>query len=353
VIVLDCDNTLWKGVCAEDGPSNVEIDSSYRALQEMMVAQHAAGKLLCLCSKNNERDVFEVFARHQDMPLKREHILAWRINWQPKSANVIALANELQLGMDSFIFVDDSPLECADVQARCPEVLTVQLPAQSEQIPRFLQSVWAFDHLKVTETDRQRTELYRQNRQRESLRQEASTLEDFLASLELEIHIAEMAPDQIERAAQLTQRTNQFNTTTIRRGAGEIRQLAQRQQLQFHVVEVRDRFGDYGLVGLMACEAQQDVLRADTFLLSCRVLGRRVEHQMLREMGKIASARGLRGVTVPFQPTPKNQPALDFLNDLGASRRQSYGQDGWLFTFPVSAISERCDVRGRDDADRR
>lgn len=335
VIVLDCDNTLWQGICGENGPLGVKVDSAYQALQEFMVAQHTAGRLLCLCSKNSEPDVFEVFAHHPQMPLKREHILAWRINWQPKSENLIALAEELQLGLDSFIFVDDNPLECAEVQAHCPAVLTLQLPQQSERIPRFLQHIWPFDYLKITTTDRQRTELYRQNMVREHLRQESLTFEDFLTALELEIKFSEMAPNHIERVAELTQRTNQFNVTTIRRTESEIQRITQTKDLEFQVVEVRDRFGDYGLVGVMAFKAQADVLLVDTFLLSCRVLGRNVEHQMWKELGRIAMAKDLNTFCIPFLPTKKNQPALDFLNKVGTNYKQPYEQDGCLFVFPV------------------
>jgi FkbH-like protein len=335
VIVLDCDNTLWKGICGESGPSGVEIDAPYRALQEFMLAQHAAGRLLCLCSKNSETDVFDVFAHRPEMPLKRDHILAWRINWQPKSENLVALAEELQLGLDSFIFLDDNPVECAEVQAHCPEVLTLQLPQQPERISRFLNNVWPFDYLKITETDRQRTELYRQNMEREHARQEASTFEDFLASLQLEIQISAMLPEHVERVAQLTQRTNQFNTTTIRRTESEIQLLSRTKNLEFRVVEVRDRFGDYGLVGVMAFGSETDVLQVDTFLLSCRVLGRSVEHQMWKELGKIALAKELNAVAIPFLPTPKNQPAFEFLNKVGADYRQPAGQDSWLFVFPA------------------
>lgn len=335
VIILDCDNTLWKGVCAESGPAGIEIDAPYQALQEFMVAQHAAGRLLCLCSKNSETDVFDVFTHRPEMPLKKDHILAWRINWQPKSENLVALAEELQLGLDSFIFLDDNPLECAEVQAHCPDVLTLQLPQQPERIARFLQHVWPFDYLKITATDKQRTDLYRQNMEREHIRQGAATFEDFLAALELEIQISEMASEHVERVAQLTQRTNQFNITTIRRTENEIQRLSRAENLEFRIVEVRDRFGDYGLVGVMAFEAQTDVLQVDTFLLSCRVLGRGVEHQMWKELGKIALAKELNVVAIPFLPTQKNQPALEFLNKVGADYRQPYEPEGWLFVFPA------------------
>ncbi len=146
VIVLGCDQTLWKGVCAEDGTFGIEIDGPRKALQEFMVEQHAAGMLICLCSKNAEADVIDVFEQRTDMPLRHEYIVSWRINWNSKSQNIQSLAHELQLGLDSFVFVDDDPVECAEVMSACPEVLTLRLPRESEDIPQFLHHIWAFDH---------------------------------------------------------------------------------------------------------------------------------------------------------------------------------------------------------------
>ena len=165
------------------------------------------------------------------------------------------------------------------------------------------------------------------------------TLEDFLVTLEMEIQISKMSSDQLERTAQLTQRTNQFNTTTIRRTDGEIQYLVQTKELDFYVVEVKDRFGDYGLVGVIAFETRADMLFIDTFLLSCRVLARRVEHHMCEELGKIALAKGLKTVALPLLPSQKNEPALDFLNETGADYRQPYQRNGWLFVFPAQVIA--------------
>ena len=174
VIVLDCDNTLWKGVVGEDGMMGSDIASGWKVLQELMVAQQQAGMLICLCSKNNEADVVEVFEKRPDMPLKRAHIISWRINWMPKSENIKALASELNLGLDSFIFIDYNPVECAEVQARCPEVL-IQLPIDGD-ISRYLQHIWAFERLKLTEEDNQRTALYKQNLERDRFAKETLTI---------------------------------------------------------------------------------------------------------------------------------------------------------------------------------
>ncbi|HXU79513.1 MAG TPA: HAD-IIIC family phosphatase, partial [Methylomirabilota bacterium] len=245
VIVLDCDQTLWSGVCGEDGAKGIRLEPERRALQDFMRSQRDSGMLLCLCSKNNEADVHEVFQQRLEMPLRREHLAGWRLNWLPKSENLKSLARELRLGLDSFIFVDDNPVECAEVEANCPEVLTLRLPEELGQIQHFLEHCWAFDHLKVTQEDRQRAESYRQNLDRERLRETSTGLADFLAGLDLKVQIKPMEPDQLSRVAQLTQRTNQFNCTTRRRTDGEMA-LVQSEVL---AISVTDRFGDYGLVG--------------------------------------------------------------------------------------------------------
>ncbi len=334
VIVLDCDQTLWKGVCGEDGVMGIELDPPRKALHDFMVAQYDAGMLICLCSKNNEEDVVEVFERRLEMPLRRDHIISWRVNWNAKSENLKSLALELNLGLDSFIFIDDNPVECAEVQANCPEVLTLQLPQNPDEIPRFLQHIWAFDRLKITAEDQQRTFLYKQNLQRDRLRQQALTLEDFLVGLGLEIEISPLAPLHLARVAQLTQRTNQFNLTTIRRSEQEIQQLCFSGKLECLVVEVRDRFGDYGLVGVILFATGGDTIRVDTFLLSCRVLGRGVEHRMLARLAEIAQSRGQNWVDVPYVPTEKNQPALNFLNQVGIAFKQPLGE-GYSFQLPM------------------
>jgi len=333
-IVLDCDRTLWNGVCGEDAIEDIIIDGPFRSLQEFMLAQHGAGVLLCLCSKNNEADVRRVFDHHPDMVLRPEHVVSWRLNWARKSENVRSLANELGIAPDSLIFVDDNPVECAEIRAELPEVLTVQLPAEAADIPRFLGHIWAFDHLKVTREDRARAESYAQNTARTRLRKETLTFREFLTALDLDVRIEPMSPADILRVAQLTGRTNQFNCAPSRRRESEIQRILSTGEIECLVVHVKDRFGDYGLVGVVMFAAAAETITVDTFLLSCRVLGRGVEHQMLRDLGRIAKNRGVEHVDIRFCPTGRNQPALDFLDSLQTGSRQSDGQD-LMFRLPA------------------
>jgi FkbH-like protein len=319
IIVLDCDNTLWQGVCGEDGALGVKVGPGYRSLHKFAMAQRDAGMLLCLCSKNNEGDVWAVFEKNPELILKREHFVSSRINWQPKSENLRSLSAELQLGLDSFIFLDDSGVECAEVEARCPEVLTLQVPERETDFKKFLTHVWAFDHLKVTEEDRERHDLYAQNAGRKQLLAQSLRLDDFLAGLELQVEFLPMTKAELPRVAQLTQRTNQFNFTGVRRSENEVAQLCSAGNAECQVVRLRDRFGDYGLVGAMIFTRRAGQLDVDTMLLSCRALGRRVEHRMLSHLGRIAMEEGRAMVSFNFVPTPKNQPAQGFLESLGAN----------------------------------
>lgn len=334
VIALDCDETLWRGICGEDGPQGVVVDPPRRALQEYMVAQHAEGMLLTLCSKNNVEDVLDTFRLHPEMVLRMEHFAAWRINWSSKPANLAALAEELELGLDSFILVDDNPRECREVEAAHPQVLTLTLPQRDEEIPEFLRHVWAFDRLRVTEEDRARPAMYAESLERQHAEKQAASLEDFLRSLQLEVRIAPMSPKDLARVAQLTQRTNQMNFTTVRRSESDIQALLESGKAECLTVHVSDRFGSYGLAGAMIFRGGVDAISIDTFLLSCRALGRGVEHRMLATLGRIAQERGLAAVEARFVRSQRNRPALLFLESAGL-QFQSVRGEALLFRFPA------------------
>jgi FkbH-like protein len=314
VIVVDCDNTLWRGVVGEVGPLGVELDAPTRAFHEFLLQQRAAGMLLVLCSKNAESAVAETFESRPDFPLRMEHITGKRINWEAKSANIHSLARELNLSLDSFVFIDDSPYEVAEVRAHCPDVLALQFPADSTDVSRLMTHCWAFDKGPVTREDRARAATYGANAARREAFERAGSLDDFLRTLDLAVEIAVPTATDLPRAAQMTQRTNQFNTTTIRRTDGEVSSAG---SLQYRIVKVRDRFGDYGTVGLMVFDLTGGTLRVEALLLSCRALGRRVEHHMLAELGRIAGEAGLPTIAIQFVPSPRNAPALAFLKSLG------------------------------------
>jgi FkbH-like protein len=316
VIVVDGDGTLWSGVCAEDGPMGVGIDEPRLALQRFLLAQKDAGVLLCLCSKNAESDVIEVFRQRPDMLLTLDDFIQTRIDWTPKSEHLRELAAGLSLPLDSFIFLDDNAVECAEVEANAPGTLVLRLPGDAAAIPAFLDHVWAFDRQKTTAEDRRRHASYLENRARDRVRQSLS-LEEFLQHLELEVSIAEMSAADMPRVTQLVARTNQFNASPARRSAAEMRTRIVEQGLSWLVVRASDRFGDYGAVGAMAWRLAPDVIEVEAFLLSCRALGKRIEHRMLCHLGQMAASAGRSRVDVSYTPTSRNGIVLKFLQDAG------------------------------------
>jgi FkbH-like protein len=342
VIVLDCDNTLWKGICGEsEDVRDLEIDPNRGKLQDFVIGQHDQGMLLCLCSRNNPEDVLNVFREHPGMRLRLDHILAWRINWEPKSANLNSLAEELRLGLDSFIFVDDDPVVCEEVRLACPAVLVLPIPQDDAKISLWLQQTWAFDHLQATEEDARRTALYRENRYREELQETSASLTEFLRSLNLRIQFEPLTSDSAPRAAQLTQRTNQFNFTTIRHTDKALAELAGSGATECLGVTVSDRFGDYGMVGVILCRGEDESLIVDTMLLSCRALGRGVEHAMVAWLGGRAQELHYPYLRLRFLPTSKNRPAEDFLDSLGCDR-QPWRAGGCVYELDsVSAAAIR------------
>lgn len=336
VIALDCDNTLWSGICGESGPRGVTVDPPRRRLQEFMREQHDAGMLLAMASKNNEADVLDTLAQHPEMPLQLHHFVSRRLNWEPKSVNLQSLASELSLGLDSFILVDDNPKECAEAAESMPEVLAVALPAEAEQIPHFLDHIWAFDHVLVTEEDRDRNAHYAKAVEFGRELKKASSAEDFFKTLDLRVQVQPVAPERLARVAQLTQRTNQFNFTTTRRTEAEIRSLLG-DGMECLTVDVSDRFGDYGLTGVVLFRSSSEALEIDTLLLSCRVLGRGVEHRLLAHLGEEARRRGCKTVLASFRSTSKNEPARLFLDEIGVPFAQP-GPDGFTYPLPSDTL---------------
>jgi amino acid adenylation domain-containing protein/FkbH-like protein len=314
VIALDCDNTLWKGIVGEDGALGVDISCGYLELQKFVLTKEKEGFLIVLNSKNNESDAWEVFDENTNMLLTREHIVHSKINWQPKSQNLKEMAKELNLGLNSFVFLDDNPLECAEVIKNAPEVLSLPLPKNPNTFKTFLGHIWALDKIKITKEDETRTKMYQAETQRNQDSEKLS-LDDFLASLELKIYMNKMLPSQLARTSQLTQRTNQFNVSTIRRDESDIENIINDDHSVCWTVNVEDKFGSYGLVAVVISTKKAQVLYLDTFLMSCRVLGRGVEKSILAGLKQYAKVFDLNEIEMSFYPTQKNKPALNFIEE--------------------------------------
>ncbi|MER8062294.1 MULTISPECIES: HAD-IIIC family phosphatase [unclassified Streptomyces] len=318
VVVLDCDNTLWTGVCGEDGPLGVEIGPGRRAVQEFMLDQRARGKLLCLCSRNEEADVRAVFARNPGMALTPRDVTAHRIGWEPKAQYLSELSAELGLALDSFVFVDDDAVECASVRAQLPEVAVVELARDADAAARQLPHETAFDQLTVTEEDQLRADWYGAEPERRELERSVADYEEFLARCAIDVTMTRLTDSALDRAAQLTSRTTQFTLAGTAFTVPELRRLLDSGG-QGWTVRVSDVFGDYGTVGLILARADGDVLDVPVFLLSCRVLNRRVETRMLRMLGEKARAAGCRTMRLPYRPTRRNAPARLFLQQISGS----------------------------------
>jgi FkbH-like protein len=320
VIAVDCDNTLWSGVCGEDGPDGIGLEPHRLWLQHFLVKQHDEGVLLVLCSKNNEKDVEGVFKlRSAEMPLRRSHVAREALNWRPKSENLFDLAQSLDLGIDSFVLIDDNPVECAEVRARCPGLLVLELPVDPVQIPSFLSHVWAFDCRPVSREDRRRTEYYRNEEVRSQSLAKAPTMLEFLRGLDLQLSVSELAGRDVPRASQLTFRTNQFTTSGVRWSVTEVEAWRSMPGQGALAVHASDRFGDYGLVSLILYRiCHSEMLMVESWSLSCRALGRAIEHRIVAHLGSLAINRGLPKLSFRFRGTGANLPALEFLRSISS-----------------------------------
>lgn len=336
VLVLDADNTLWKGVCGEDGAAGLELGGPWRAVREFALAKRDEGFLLCLCSKNSEIDIDRVFSERADeLGLTREDFAGWKVNWQPKSANLHELAAELSLGIDSFVFLDDNPAEVAEVAANCPGVVSLQLPENFETTPEFLRHLWALDRIRLTAEDTKRAEFYRQEAERRKLGDNAPSFEDFLKGLELDIDIHEATDEEFPRLSQLTLRTNQFNASTVRLTETELRKKVRGGGSRSLAVSVSDRFGDYGLVGSMLFSdtlKNGSALSVDAFLLSCRAMGKGVERAMVLELAKHARTLGAEAIEFAWTPTERNEPCRRFFENAGAELDEATS----VFRLPIA-----------------
>lgn len=314
VIAVDCDNTLWSGVCGEAGARGVEIDESRAVFQRELMARRAEGYLLCLVSKNHPEDVEAVFRENPDMVIGREAFVDGMINWDPKSSNLRRLAERLNLGLDSFLFLDDNPAEIAEVSANAPAVLALRIPEGGRELSEFMRHLWVLDRSERSEDDTRRADFYHDEARRMALRERASSYEQFIEGLDLRMDIEPVAEDDLARASQLTRRTNQFNACPQPRDEATLARFCRGMRAQ--MVKVRDRFGDYGNVGLMCTREDGGRLWAETFLLSCRALGKGVEQRMLRYLGELAGHLGLSEVAIWFNDTGRNQPVKDFLESV-------------------------------------
>jgi FkbH-like protein len=325
-IVLDGDNTLWGGIVGEDGIGGLELGDTFpgrafQAFQRELKVLRARGVMLAVVSKNDEIEVVDVFERHEGMVLTLADIAARRINWQPKSESIAAIAAELNIGIDSLVFVDDNPFELAECSAALPGLRGLLVPEELAELPTLLAESGLFRRMRISAEDLHRSEMMRSEAERT---RGLNTMDraEFLASLDLRVTFLRVSDEHIARVAQLTNKTNQFNLTTIRRDEKGIRDLVASDHNEVYAIRVTDRFGDYGLVGVAITDAHGDEAEGesetiDTLLMSCRVLGRGVESAFLSAIAEAAAARGAHRLVGRYRPTTKNSQVADFYPNHG------------------------------------
>lgn len=328
-IVLDLDNTLWGGVVGEDGLHGIKIGgtaapgNAFADFQRALGGLRQRGILLAICSKNNPDDVWPVFDSHPDIPLKRKDFAAARINWADKATNLREIARELNLGLDSLVFLDDNPAERGLVRQELPGVLVPELPRDPAAYTRFLLGLDVFETLALTEEDARRSQLYSEQQARKEFessvtKSTGADLDAYLAGLEMTVTLAPATSFTLTRIAQLLNKTNQFNLTTRRYTQAQVEAMAlPGAGWGVYSVSVADRFGDSGLTGAALVKEEADAWEIDLFLLSCRVLGRGVEDALLTYLIAEARAAGVPCLRGEFVPTSKNAPASGFYQRSG------------------------------------
>lgn len=342
-LVLDCDNTLWGGIVGEDGLEGIKLGSAhpgsaFMEFQREVLSLHRRGVILAVCSKNNLADVMDVFDRHPDMVLKREHMAAWRVNWQDKAGNLREIAAELNIGIDSLVFADDSDFEVNLVRELVPEVQVLHLPlARPADYRWLLAACGAFDLPHLTDEDRKRGELYRAESARNLERAATTDLESYCRSLEMRLQIGRADEMNIPRIAQQTQKTNQFNLTTRRYSDADIRRFANGGGHDVLWLRVADKFGDMGIVGTCVVRYEGADAVVDTLLMSCRALGRGVEDRFLAETIRLARARGAQRMLGQYVPTPKNGQVADFYGRQGFSPAPAADGEGRWFVLDLAS----------------
>jgi FkbH-like protein len=322
-LVLDLDNTLWGGVLGEEGIGGISLGeehpgSIFKAFQRGVLGYRDRGVLLAIASKNNAPDVDELFVKHADMVLRREDFAARQIHWNDKATSLRAIAKELDIGVDSLAFFDDNPVERAWVREQLPEVTVIDVPKEPLRYLDALDESGAFDQLSITAEDRQRAGQYQVEAKRAELESTASSLEEFLGALQVKVMVGTLDAATLPRAVQLIGKTNQFNLTTRRHTAAELGAMLERPGAIGLWMRVADKFGDSGLVGVgVALPSEPATYVLDTFLLSCRVLGRKAERALLYALARRARAAGAAALLGEFVPTKKNAVAAGFFADAG------------------------------------
>ncbi|HLJ45216.1 MAG TPA: HAD-IIIC family phosphatase [Bryobacteraceae bacterium] len=354
VLIADLDNTLWKGIIGEEGLQGIQIGpgspagEAHSRLQQYMFDLKAHGILLAVASKNNHEDACLPFQKHEQMLLRLEDFAAFEANWNDKATSIREIARKLSLGLDSFVFLDDNPLEREWVRSQLPDVAVVELGDKVFEYVQNLDRPRYFFGLTLSAEDMKRADQYRSEAARKHLQATSESLDQFLAQLQLRASIAPVNPANLARVTQLTNKTNQFNLTTRRYTESQVEQLAADPTAWTAAFHLADRMGDYGLIGVIFCHpaGSSDVWEIDTWLMSCRVLGRQMEKFMFDRLVEAAQARGIREIIGVFRPTAKNTLVRDLYDQFHFTRVSEGSEEvRYSLRVPAEAVNTATHVR--------
>ena len=328
VLVVDADNTLWGGVVGDDGIEGIELgDSSsrgegFKRFQDYILSLKDRGVLIALCSKNEEQVVKETILNHPEMVLKLDNFSSLKVNWNPKSDNILDIANELNLGLDSFVFVDDNPAEVEIVNQHCKEVTCICLGQDPSKFVELIDAERIFEPSSITEEDLKRNNLYTLEKHRESLRSSVASYDAYLQSLNMSVVIRKFSKNDVPRIAQLINKSNQFNLTTVRRNETEVFKILDIDDHYGFTCRLKDKFSDHGLISVIILRIKKKILFIDTWLMSCRVLSRQLEEEVMNKIVGVAKNFKLKEIVGDYKPTKKNSLVKDWLTRMGM---QEYG----------------------------
>lgn len=328
-VVLDLDNTLWGGIIGEDGLGGIQLGDdfpgkAFRDFQRYLMHLKSKGVLLAVASKNNPEDALEVFDKHDAMILSRKDIVAFEIHWESKVESLKRIAKKINIGLDSLVFVDDNPKEIGEVQERLPEVTCMMVPEELAELPALLSHTDFFDFAEVTAEDRKRTEMLVTDSMRQEV-QDTMSEEDFRKSLNLKIDVFSAEKQHLARITQLVNKTNQFNLTTIRRTQDEVEALANGKDSLVLGMDIRDKYGEYGLVGVSILKKEDEACIIDTLLMSCRVLGRGAEDTFIAKLAEAAKSLGCTEMRGKYIATQKNGMVKDLYQRFNFSQDEKSG----------------------------
>lgn len=336
-LVLDCDNTLWGGIVGEDGLEGIKLGDTYpgscfRDFQQQVLNLHDRGVILALCSKNNEEDVLEVLREHPEMILREKHFATWQINWNNKAENLQRIAQDLNIGIESLLFVDDNEFECNLVRDQLPEVAVLHMHGDTSSFANRLVEGGYFDSLSYSNEDKKRTQMYKADINRKTEYETSTSLEEYLEKLELVATIG--FPDELKlpRVAQLTQKTNQFNLTTRRYTLDDIRSFSKDEDSDVFFAHLQDKYSELGIIGVVILKYEDELAIIDSFMLSCRALGRGMEKSLLINVIRHVKEKGYTRIRGEYLPTAKNAQVEKFYPMAGFSEISSdNGHQTWEF----------------------